>query len=174
VPTLVCDARVRVTSFRNPVDDVPAIEAEAELSFLPTEAGGLPAPLPLPSPSLVFRDLDAEGVVGYTVMIADDVPREKVWEGREFALWHGTDRGSATILRVAGPSDGKVCVAVFMPPDAGARLDAWRRDHAAEFGPEESWVINLGRAHGGGDLVSVWVPRRHLPPGFPVGKNLFS
>jgi hypothetical protein len=109
--------------FDNPMEDVPAIEAEAELSLLETDAGGLAAPLELPSPSLVFRDLEAEGIVGYTVVIGNQgdlplkpgqtltcgirfvgVPREKVWEGRQFALWAGSDKGRATILSVARQS----------------------------------------------------------------------
>lgn len=106
-------------SFSNPIDDVPPVEAEAELDLFPSDAGGMKSPLELPSPSLLFRDLDADEVVGYTVMISDDagphlqpgtttrchvtfigVPAEKVSPGRRFALWAGTDKGSATVLRV--------------------------------------------------------------------------
>jgi hypothetical protein len=66
---------------------------------------------------------------------------------------------------------GKVCVAVFMPPDAGSQYDAWRLEHADDYGAPDDWTVNLGRARGG-DFVSVWVAKRHLPPGFAIGKRL--
>jgi hypothetical protein len=108
-----------VVAFSNPIEDLPPIEAEARLDLLASEAGGLRSPLELPSPSLVFRDLDTDGTVGYTAIIGDDagpllepgtavrcritfigVPPEKIWKGRRFALWMGTDKGSATVVRV--------------------------------------------------------------------------
>jgi hypothetical protein len=67
--------------------------------------------------------------------------------------------------------DGRVCVAVFMPPNAGEQLAAWERDHHASYGPKDDWNISLGRAVGG-DFVSVWVRRKYLPPDFPVGRPL--
>jgi hypothetical protein len=67
--------------------------------------------------------------------------------------------------------DARVCVAVFMPPNAGAQLEAWRKRNADPYGPREDWVINIGRAEGG-DFASVWVPKRHLPADFPIGKPL--
>jgi hypothetical protein len=51
-------------------------------------------------------------------------------------------------------SEGRVCVAVFMPPNAGDQLAAWERDHHESFGPKEDWIINIGRA-AGGDFASV-------------------
>ena len=66
---------------------------------------------------------------------------------------------------------GNVCVAVFMPPDAGAQYGVWRDANAESYGPLDGWLVNTGRAEGG-DFVSVWVPKRHLPPDFPIGKRL--
>jgi hypothetical protein len=105
-------------AFRNPIEDVPAIKATADLELFPEEPDGLKRPLQLPSPSLVFRDLEVKDeILGYTAVISDDsgpaltagmhtacsvtflgVPVEKVWPGRRFALWMGRDVAHATIL----------------------------------------------------------------------------
>ncbi len=59
-------------AFYNPIEDVPPIATTVELSLLTADKGGLSRPLELPSPSLVFRDLEADGIVGYTAMIGAD------------------------------------------------------------------------------------------------------
>ena len=64
--------------------------------------------------------------------------------------------------------NGRVCVAEFFPPAAFEKYEQWRREHQSEFGPDDEWIVNLGRAAGGGDWASVWVPQQHLPPDFPV------
>lgn len=107
--------------FHNPIEDCPPIETTARIELAPTAKGGLKEPLAIPSQSLVFRDLEAEGDLptGYVAVIKSldveqlepgssvicdvtfiGVPAEKVWAGREFALWAGHDLGSATVIEL--------------------------------------------------------------------------
>jgi hypothetical protein len=64
--------------------------------------------------------------------------------------------------------EGLVCVAAFDPPGAVGRYERWKAAHLNDFGSPDEWIVNLGRAVGGGDFASVWVPRQHLPPEFPI------
>jgi len=108
-------------AFQNPIDPAaPPVDVEAAITMRPSTEGGLKQPLALPSPSLVFRVPDSDPVLGYTAVIQDSpdlnqlvpgsgsrahvvfigVPRHEVSTGRMFALWHGRDVGSATIVKV--------------------------------------------------------------------------
>lgn len=66
--------------------------------------------------------------------------------------------------------EGHVCVAAFEPPGAVPKFDQWKAVHGAGFGPPDDWIVDVGRAAGGGDFVAVWVSREHLPPDFPVSE----
>ena len=63
---------------------------------------------------------------------------------------------------------GRVCVAEFFPPGAVEQYEQWKAEHLRQFGPPDEWIVNLGRAAGGGDWASVWVPHQHLPLDFRV------
>lgn len=88
--------------------------------MLSTADGGLRQPMKLPTPSLVFRILDADEIVGYTATIEHNeltalipgsriraravfigVPAKEVWVARKFALWHGRDIGTALVQALA-------------------------------------------------------------------------
>jgi hypothetical protein len=53
-----------------------------------------------------------------------------------------------------------VVVAEFYPPDARAQFEAWRAGlDAKERAGQDDWVIDIGRALGGGDCYRVRAPR---------------
>lgn len=110
-----------VIAFQNPIEpDAPPIAVDVELELLAADDGGLRQSIKLPTPSLVFRDLDVEVILGYTAKIEHDqlrelapgtaararavfigVPATKVWVGRKFALWAGRDVGTALVLAIS-------------------------------------------------------------------------
>lgn len=108
-----------IIAFSNPIDpDAPPIKTTAELALFPTKEGGLRQPINVPTPSVVFRRLDRDEIVGYTGVIESGadrlnpgatfvaevvfvgVPGDQVAKGKEFALWHARDIGRARVLSI--------------------------------------------------------------------------
>jgi hypothetical protein len=98
-----------------------ALRAFARLSLRPTADGGLLRPLPAPTPTLIFRTIEGdglgEGLVGLiqaadtgevcpgevletAVVFPEAESRPLVTPGRRFALWDGVVVGEAEILDV--------------------------------------------------------------------------
>lgn len=67
-----------------------------------------------------------------------------------------SDRENGQI--VGTKRDGRLCVAHFPPPDARAKYDAWVAANVDIYGSRDDWLVDIGRAAGGKDFLSVWVP----------------
>ena len=75
-------------------------------------------------------------------------------------LWSWLNPGASV---VGQHRDGFVCVALFMPPDAPSRAQAWKETNIDRYGPPHEWRIDVGRALGG-DFFRFWVPEQHAAP----------
>lgn len=105
--------------------------------------------------------LSAEDQQAFIALAARLAPQTHGAAQKELLLSIGEMAGIGCSTLVGTEVCGRVCVAAFDPPNAASRLDAWREQHKDRYGPHSDWVINFGRAAGGGDFASVWVRPEH-------------
>lgn len=126
------------------------IDPDAAVKMLESIAAGLGE----------LSEADQQAFIAVAARLAEDAHGDA---HKELLLSIGEMTGIGASTLIGTEMRGRVCVAAFDPPLAASRLEQWRAQNGESFGPQSDWIINFGRAAGGGDFASVWVLPEHAP-----------